>query len=315
MTVMALLLASFAFVLHGALVLWAAPVVGAVADRVAMMTEGGIPAAGRLHLLILQPWRHLRRLMGKTSLRGRGGSSAGEVAPFVALAATLSASMLIPSFAVGTVTAPAADLPAILALLGLARAARIFGAMDANTAASAAAAIAASRRTLLVVPACLLCCAVLFLVDGGTNLDAALWAAHAGPGLPGRVMALVLVGLSLAAVALTGAGEGPALTAERSGPDLAMALYQEAAERLAWIDLASACLLPQALCDARSGLLWWLPALLFWAARLLLAGLLLGAARGLGGLLPFLSRRSLAGLALLLALLAPVFALTGRGLP
>jgi hypothetical protein len=95
-----------------------------------------------------------------------------------------------------------------------------------------------------------------------------------------------------------------------SGADLALFQWQSAVQRLIWIDLVTALLLPGTLAVAASGPLQWLLGLVFWAVRIGAGCLFLGLMQGL---IPTVAaRRRLAGLSVLLGLLAPLLLLVGR---
>ena len=258
---------------------------------------------------LLAPVRSLAALMRKEPVRAGNGSPVLVLAPIVALAATLMAAVLVPSFCTGMLTAPFADLPTILALLALARVAVLLGAFDAGISGPGLAAVSGSVRSLLVVPACGLALFTFALVSGSTSLDAVLGSLKAGPAGPNAAMLLAAVSLGLAAIA-AGTDE-TGLSEQLSGPDLAVFRFQHALQRLVWLDLVTGLLLPNSLAVAQSNPLYWLLGLLGWVLRVGIGCLVLGQLRRLGGLQGGRAR-SLAGMATLLGLLAPLLLLVGR---
>ena len=119
--------------------------------------------AGRVGPPLLQPWRDLIRLLRKQTVLAEGASGVTVDAPVVCAAATAVAACLVPSFALGMIFAPFADLLVIAGLLALARSSLALAAMDAGAAMGG---MAASRTLLLgclAEPALLLVLFVLAL--------------------------------------------------------------------------------------------------------------------------------------------------------
>lgn len=300
------LLGTASLLLHVAVMLAAATLTGVAAGR----AGAGMPRTiASLSDSILAPIRSLAALMRKEPVRAANGSPVLLLAPIVALAATLMAAVLVPSFCIGMLTSPFADLPTILALLAVARVAVLLGAFDAGIAGPGLAAVSISVRSLLAVPACGLALFTLALGSGSTSLDAILGGLKTGSTGPNAAMLLAAASLGLAAIS-AGADEA-GLSEQRSGPDLAVFRFQHALQRLVWVDLVTALLLPDSLAVAQSNPLYWLLGLLGWALRVGIACVALGQLRRFGGLQGGRAR-SLAGLATLLALLAPLLLLVGR---
>ncbi len=311
------ILGAAALLLHLALLLAVAPLLDGLADAAAALAAGGPrarrPAAAArasIAIVAMRPWRQLALLASKQPVRARNASPVSVLAPPVALAATLLAAALVPSFGIGMLTGRLADLPAVLAMLALARLASLLGGFDAGLPASGLAAVSGAVRLLLAVPGCALALYGLSVDAGTTSLEAMLAGLRDGAG-PSAAGLLAAAGLALAALAA--GGEEDTLPAEMSGADLALFRLQAALQRLVWIDLVTALLLPGSLAVAQSGPLHWLLGLLFWAVRVGAACLLLGGLRGLAGALAPASRRGLAGLSVLLGLLGPLLLLVGRG--
>src|SRR5205085_97595 len=70
---------------------------------------------------LVQPYRDLRRLLGKEAIIADNTSWLFRAAPYVIFAATWVATALVPTFATGLLFSWSGDLIAIVALLGLAR--------------------------------------------------------------------------------------------------------------------------------------------------------------------------------------------------
>lgn len=301
MTLPGLILGTVALLLHLALVLLAAPLAG---DIPYWRPAQGLPA---LADALRSPWRALEAGLRRAPVRAANASLVSLLAPLLALAATIAAAALVPSFGTGMLDAPLSDLAAILALLGLGRALVLLAAFDAGLGAAGVEATALAVRTLLAVPAMALSLATLVYVGSTASLDGML-ASFGTVGTSGTV-ALSAASLGLAALA---AGCDPrALAVELSGPDLALFRYRDALERLVWLDLVTGLLLPAWLPALQSNPLWWLLGLLGWLVRIGGALLLLGLARHLLGIPDAGTRRRLAGTALLLGVLAPLLLLAG----
>ncbi|MGI4746600.1 MAG: hypothetical protein ACRYGI_12050 [Janthinobacterium lividum] len=252
------------------------------------------------------PIRSLAALMRKEPVRAANGSPVMVLAPMVALAATIMAAILVPSFCTGMLSAPFADLPTILALLALARVAVLLAAFDAGIAGPGLAAVSVSVRSLMIVPACGLALFTFALVSGSTSLDAVLGGLRAGPNA-----AVLLAAASLGLAAIAAGADETGLSEQLSGPDLAVFRFQHALQRLVWLDLVTALLLPSSLAVAQSNPLYWLLGLLGWILRVGGGWFVLGQLRRFGGL-GGRQARSLAGMATLLGLLAPLLLLVGR---
>ena len=310
MTLPGLILATAALLLHLALGLAVATLLTGPAWMLAMRRPRPRDAAGVAGLL-LAPARALLTLTRTSSIRATGSAPLSAFAPVVGLAATLAAAALVPSFCTGLLTAPLADLPTILGLLGLARVAMLLAGFDAGIAGPGLASVSLAVRTLLAVPACALAVFTLVLACGSSNLDLALGDLAAGAGAPGLSAPVLLAAVSLGLAGVAAAVDERGLAEQLSGSDLAMFRFQSALQRLVWLDLVTALLLPRSLVVAQSNPLFWLLGLVCWCLRIA-AGCV-----ALTQLKRFAStrnaqRRSLAGIAALLGLLAPLLLLVGR---
>ena len=255
--------------------------------------------------------------MRKEPVRPHNASAISTMALPVALAASIVAAALVPSFSTGMLTAPLSDLLPILGLLAIGRIALAAGALDAGVAAPGLSAIGLMVRLACAGPACLLAFVTLSLATGTTGLDGILSALGQGADSSGPPAA-ALAAASLAVAALAVDGDDGALSQELSGPDLALFGLTATLQRLVWIDLVTGLALPHSLAAAWSNPLYGLIGLAGWVARVAIVCLGLGALRRWTGLLAPSSRAHagrLAGTALLLGLLAPLLLLVGRGAP
>ena len=120
---------------------------------------------------LIQPYRDLRRLLGKEVVLADNASWLFRVAPYVIFAVTWVAAALVPTFATGLLFSWSGDLIAITALLGSARFAQALAAMDIGTSFGG---IGASREVMiasLAEPAMLMIVLSVALIAGSTQLS------------------------------------------------------------------------------------------------------------------------------------------------
>ncbi len=303
--------------LHAALVLAAAPLLTGGLRR------AGARLSGRAGPPVLQDARDLLRLLRKQPVVPEGASVLFATAPIVGSAATAAALLLVPSFTLGMLAAPVADLLLIAGLLALGRVALALAALDAGAASGGLGASRTLRPAVLAEPALLLVILAFAFLAGSTDMDAIAGLAREG-GIGPRpallLVVLVLLGLAVADAAPDDPdlAEAPALRQaalglEHSGRHLALIRAEAALRLLLWLDLVGALFLPLGLAPAGWQPLAWLVGIACWAAKLVL----------LGGVLVLLRRFLVApradhvpavlGGAVLLGLLAAIllFAFTG----
>ena len=301
-----LLLGTAALLLHLALTIAVAPLLPPLSDGVAELLSGrrraGPDALAEMARSWATSWATLRAALRKQPVRAGAASRVSAAAPLLSLSAALSAAALVPSFASGMPTAPWADLSTVVVLLAAARVLLLLGAWDAGVASPGLAAVSAVVGLVLAVPGCALGLVALFSATGSTGLQHLLSDPQPGAGL--------LPAACLGLAALSAGGGEAALSEPLSGPDLALFRLQCMVQAVVWIDLLTALALPGTVPVAQSGPLHWLLGLLFWAMRLVAGGILLGGVRGLAGTVA--ARRRMAGLSVLLGLLAPLLLLLGR---
>jgi formate hydrogenlyase subunit 4 len=150
---------------------------------------------------LVQPYRDLLKLIRKEAVLAENASWVFRVAPYLIFATTLIAAALVPTFATGLVFSSAADLIAIVALLGSARFALALAGLDIGTSFGG---IGSSREMMiasLAEPAMLMIVFTLSLLAGSTQLSSVA-AFMQGPEVGLRVsLAMSLVALIMVALA------------------------------------------------------------------------------------------------------------------
>jgi formate hydrogenlyase subunit 4 len=150
---------------------------------------------------LVQPYRDLLRLLRKEVVLAESASWLFRVAPYLIFATTWVAAALVPTFAAGLVFSHAADMIAIVALLGSARFMLALAGMDVGTSFGG---IGSSREMMiasLAEPAMLMVVFTLSLLAGSTQLSS-IAASMQSPEVGLRVsLALALVGLIMVAIA------------------------------------------------------------------------------------------------------------------
>ncbi len=150
---------------------------------------------------LIQPYRDLLKLIRKEVVLADNASWVFRVAPYVIFAATWVAAALVPTFATGLMLSPAADLIAIVALLGSARFMLALAGLDVGTSFGG---IGSSREMMIATlaePAMLMIAFTVSLLAGSTQLSSvATFMQKPDVGL--RVsLAMALVGLIMVAIA------------------------------------------------------------------------------------------------------------------
>ena len=189
---------------------------------------------------LLQPYRDLRRLLGKEAVVAEGASWLFRVAPYAIFATTWVAAALIPTFATGLLFSWSGDLIAIIALLGTARFLLALAGLDVGTSFGG---IGTSREVMfatLAEPAMIMIVFTVALIAGSTQLSSiAELMASAEVGL--RVsLAFGLIALLIVALA-----ENARIPVDNPATHLELTMVHEAmvleysGRHLAMIDLAS----------------------------------------------------------------------------
>jgi formate hydrogenlyase subunit 4 len=194
---------------------------------------------GRRGPPLLQPYRDLLRLLRKEVVLAHSASWVFRVTPYLVFAATWVAAALVPTFATGLLFSYAADMIAIVALLGSARFMLALAGLDVGTSFGG---IGSSREMMiasLAEPAMLMVVFTLSLLAGSTQLSSIAAFMQGDVGL--RVsLALALLALGMGAIAENGRipVDNPATHLELTMVHEAMIL-EYSGRHLAMIELAS----------------------------------------------------------------------------
>ena len=276
--------------------------------------------AGRVGPSPLQPWRELRKLARKQPVLPESASPLFAVAPVLVLAATGLAALLVPSFTLGMLTGPDADLLVIAGLLMGARAVLALAALDAGTALGG---MGASRETGLAVlaePALFLAFLVLAGLTGSTNLDLIAASLRDSAAPLRAALALALPALALVVLALNApAGEEePAMLRaatrlDYSGRHLAALELAGALRLIVWLGLLAALICPFGLANVEAGPLAWVLGLVVWAVKLVVLAAGLALLEALAGRVEPARRRGLLGFAVVLGVAAATFLFAATG--
>jgi formate hydrogenlyase subunit 4 len=317
---MSAVLALLSLLLHAGLMLAAAPLVpGLVRTLKARLL-------GRRGPPLLQPWRDIARLLRKEPVVADNASFVTIAAPSVVLAATAAAGLLVPSFALGMASAPAADLLVVAGLLGLSRVTLALAAMDAGTGFGGIGASREMTFSAFAEPALLLVALTFALLTGTTNLDVTAMLLRDG-GLGLRVsIGMVLVAMALIALAENGRmpADNPAthleltmvheaMLLEYSGRHLAFLEIAASLRLLIWLGLFGTLFTPFLLAPAGANPFNWLPAIAGWAARCIIACAALAALEVSIAKMRVFRVPEFIGAALLLGLLAAVYLFVSTG--
>ena len=190
---------------------------------------------------LIQPYRDLRRLLGKEVVLAENASWLFRVAPYMIFALTWVAAALVPTFATGLIFSWSGDLIVIIALLGSARFLLALAGMDIGTSFGG---IGASREVMIASiaePAMMMIVLSLAIIAGSTQLSTiAGYMASSAVGL--RVsLALALVAFVIVAMA-----ENARIPVDNPATHLELTMVHEAmvleysGRHLAMIELAAA---------------------------------------------------------------------------
>lgn len=268
----------------------------------------------------LQPYRDLNRLMHKESIVADSASWLFRVAPYLIFAATWTGAAIVPAFTSDMTLVPAADLIALVAMLGVARFFTALAGMDVGTAFGG---LGASREMMiasLAEPAMLMMTFSLSLL-AGTTAPAGIGAFVVAGGVHLDVSAgLALIALLMVAIAENGRipVDNPsthleltmvheAMVLEYSGRHLALIEAAGMVRLLLYMALIGCVFVPWGIAQADESALFVLPGLLLFLLKIL--GMTLGLAvfeTSIAKMRVFRVADFL-GLALLLALLATIF--------
>jgi len=266
---------------------------------------------------VLQPYRDLLKLIRKEVVLADNASWVFRMAPYVIFATTLVAAALVPTFATGLVFSSAADLIAIVALLGSARFALALAGLDIGTSFGG---IGSSREMMiasLAEPAMLMIVFTLSLLAGSTQLSSVSTFMQ-GPEVGLRVsLAMSLVALIMVAIAenaripvdnpathleLTMIHE--AMILEYSGRHLAVIEAAASLKLLLYMSLIACMFAPWGVAIAGQGFAAYAIGLGTYIAKLAVAGFLLAVFETVTAKMRVFRVSDFLGAALMLGLLA-----------
>jgi formate hydrogenlyase subunit 4 len=318
MAVIVSLLVQFAQML---LVLALAPLLTGVVRKVKARLQRRVGAS------VFQPYRDLRRLMGKDVVLADNASWLFRAAPYTIFACTWVAAALVPTFATGLMFSWSGDLIVIAGLLGTARFVQALAALDIGTSFGG---IGASREVMiasLAEPAMILIVFSVALIAGSTQLSVV--ADHMLNGQVGlRVsLALALVALTIVAMAenaripvdnpathleLTMVHE--AMVLEYSGRHLAMIELGVALKLLLYISMIACIFVPIGLAGANAGIGAFLIGGAAYLVKLTVAAVALGTFEMSIAKMRVFRLPNFVGAALMLSLLGVLLLFVSRGM-
>jgi len=217
-----------------ALVLLAAPLLTGLVRKVKARLQRRRGAS------VMQPYRDLRRLLGKEVVLADNASWLFRTAPYLIFASTWVAASLVPTFATGLLFSWTGDLITIIALLGAARFLLALAGMDIGTSFGG---IGASREVMiasLAEPAMLMVILSLALIVGSTQLSTI--AQFMLSGAAGLRVSLALALVAFVVVALA---ENARIPVDNPATHLELTMVHEAmvleysGRHLAMIELAA----------------------------------------------------------------------------
>lgn len=265
------------------LVLLIAPAVVGVTRRVKarLMRRRGAP--------ILQAYRDLVKLVRKEVVLAENASWFFRTAPYLIFALTWVAAALVPTFASGLMFNWAADVVALVALLGAARALLALAAMDVGTSFGG---IGSSREMMIATlaePATLLVMLTVALWAGTTRLPGVAEFFTSQP--PGLRLSLALAFVALVIVALAENARIPvdnpathleltmvheAMVLEYSGRHLAMIEAASQLKLVLYISLIACLFVPFGMATATAGPSGWIIGAAAYLAKVFLGAAALG---------------------------------------
>lgn len=276
---------------------------------------------------LLQPYRDLRRLMGKDVVLAENASWLFRVAPYTIFACTWVAAALIPTFATGLIFSWSGDLIVIAALLGTARFAQSLAALDIGTAFGG---IGASREAMiasLAEPAMILIVFCVALIAGSTQLSNV--ADHMLNAQVGLRVSLALALIALVIVSLTENARIPvdnpathleltmvheAMVLEYSGRHLAMIELSVAIKLLLYISMIACIFFPLGLAGGSAGIGGFLIGGVSYLVKIAIGGVLLGTFEMSIAKMRVFRLPNFVGGALMLGLLGVLLLFVSRGM-
>jgi formate hydrogenlyase subunit 4 len=310
--VVAMLRIAAAF-LNGALVLSLAPLLMGVVVKVRARLLGrpGAP--------IVQPYWDLAKLLRKTPLLPDTETQYYQVWPVVVFAATATAALLVPGFALGMATGGISDFITLIGLLALARAATMLAGLETGFGFGGAGAGRDALFGLFSEAAMLVVVLTFALIAHVPTIDGV--AEVFRDGHIGISVSLAFALAAILAVALTETGRIPvdnpaghlelgmvheAMLLEYSGRYLALFHYAAMVRLMLWFSLVGSIFFPFGMGDAVEVFSWPL-GLLLWVGKLVGAAVALSLFEVSTAKMRVFRVPEFLGVALLLGLLSGVF--------
>ncbi len=265
-----------------AIVLVLAPVLTGLMRQVRARMEGRTgPGIG-------QPWRDLRKLLRKESIRPKGTTEVFRLAPLVLVASCIVVASAAPFVSTASALDPIADLFAVVAVLTLGTVALALAGIDTGTAFGGMGASRETTIVALVEPTLLVAIFALSVPVGSTNLAAIVSAGLADPaGVFSPVSLLAAVALMVVIVAETGRlpVDNPsthleltmvheAMVLEYAGPDLAVIELASSMRLVVFLGLLANLFVPWGIATSGTPLALAVGCLAFIAKVAMLGGLL-----------------------------------------
>ncbi|MCV7330663.1 respiratory chain complex I subunit 1 family protein [Mycobacterium cookii] len=191
---------------------------------------------------VLQPWRDLRKLLGKQQIRPLGTTVVFAAAPVVVAGTMVLIAVIAPLIATGSPLDSSADLFAVVGLLFLGTVASTLAGIDTGTSFGGMGASREITIAALVEPTILLAVFALSIPAGSANLGALVANTL---GHPGHVVSVAGV-LALAALVIVIIAETGRLPVDNPATHLELTMVHEAmvleyaGPRLALVEWAAA---------------------------------------------------------------------------
>jgi formate hydrogenlyase subunit 4 len=276
---------------------------------------------------VLQPYRDLRRLLGKEVVLADNASWLFRFAPYLIFAVTWVAAALVPTFASGLMFSWSGDLIAITALLGTARFMQALAGMDVGTSFGG---IGSSREMMiasLAEPAMLMSVFSVALIAGSTQLSTI--AAYMLSGQVGLRVSLALALVALLIVAVAENGRVPvdnpathleltmvheAMVLEYSGRHLAMIEFAGSLKLTLYLAMIACVFLPVGMANGPSMVVPDSIGAVAWLAKMAVGGVALGIAETSVAKMRVFRVPNFLGAALMLGLLGVLLLFVSRGM-
>lgn len=173
---------------------------------------------------LLQPWRDLRKQLGKQQITPAGTTVVFTAAPAVVAGTTLLIAAIAPLVATGSPLDSSADLIAVVGLLFLGTVALALAGIDTGTSFGGMGASREITIAALVEPTILLAVFALSVPAGSTNLGALV---HSTAAHPGQVASPAGV-LAFAALVIVTVAEAGRLPVDNPATHLELTMVHEA---------------------------------------------------------------------------------------